>query len=293
MNLHDFSLWTALITPFNEEGQIDFKSLQHLLKRQEKAHNGVVLLGSTGEALALGMEEQKSMVEFACGLQLKIPLLVGVGGFQLPQVLQWLDFCETQNIQGYLMPTPLYAKPGPVGQKKWFEALLNRVKKPCMLYNIPSRTGKELLLEALTPLAAHPQLWSLKEASGSVEQFGHYHQQLPQVQMLSGDDSLTYEFVPVGCSGLVSVASNVWPVQIQQFVNRCLKQDLPKKEKDHLQRACDTLFMAPNPIPTKVLLHHKGEIATPYSRPPLTHEEITSLSPLLEIDQWMEQWKGQ
>ena len=290
MNLNDFALWTAIITPFEEDGRIDFASFKHLLKRQAEAHNGVVLLGSTGEALALTMQEQKSLVEFACKQKLPIPLLVGVGGFQLPQILHWLDFCETQNIHGYLMPTPLYAKPGRIGQRQWFEALFKRVQKPCMLYNIPGRTGQELLLEAISPLAQHPQFWSLKEASGLVTKFHQYHQQLPGIKMLSGDDSLTYQLVPAGCSGLVSVAANIWPTQISRFVRRCLKQDLPKTEKKHLEQACDCLFIAPNPIPTKVLLHHKGEIKTPCLRLPLTHEEVTSLSPLLEVDQWMEQW---
>ena len=283
-DLDSFPLWTAVVTPFDGNGRVDLTSFEHLLKRQESAGNGVVLLGSTGEALAMDFEEQCSVVEFACSLKLGIPLLVGVGGFQLPKVLQWLDFCEGQNIHGHLMPTPLYAKPGPQGQRQWFEALLGRVKRPCMLYNVPSRTGQVLLPEAIIPLIDHPNFWALKEASGSVETFGQYHLQLPGIAMLSGDDAMTYSFVSVGGQGLVSVAANIWPSQMRWFVDRCLAQDLPRDQRNSIEQACEALFIASNPIPTKVLLHHKKEIATPTLRPPLTHQELAGLDALLEAD---------
>ncbi|MCY4643391.1 MAG: 4-hydroxy-tetrahydrodipicolinate synthase [Bacteriovoracales bacterium] len=286
-DLNSTPLWTATVTPFYRDGRIDLNSLEGLLRRQEKARNGVVLLGSTGEALALDFEEQKSVVEKASSLNLSIPLLVGVPGFRLPAVLEWLDFCETQGVQGYLMPTPLYAKPGPVGQRQWFETLLGRVKKPCMLYNIPSRTGQELFIDALTPLKDHPNLWALKEASGSVDKCRLYHKALPKLALYSGDDSLTYDLVPAGCRGLVSVASNVWPSQMRAFVDRCLKQDMSEEERTPWHRACDVLFTVSNPIPTKALLHHKGPTETPVLRPPLSHEELPSLDGLLEADGFM------
>lgn len=286
--LSSYSLWTALVTPFDEKGKLHLANLKHLLQRQEKAENGIVLLGSTGEGLALAPEEQRTVVEFACSLSLKVPLLVGVGGFQLPHVLKWLHFCrEQKNIQGYLMPTPLYAKPGPKGQYHWFKTLLDEAHKPCMIYNIPSRAGQSLSMEAALSLAEHPNFWSLKEASGSVDTFRNYHQNLPGITMYSGDDSMTYDFVPAGCQGLVSVASNIWPHKMHSFVTRCLRQDIPTQKKTLINQACESLFLASNPIPAKVLLHHKKEIDTPTARPPLTHEEMTSLAPLLKADHTM------
>ena len=287
--LNSYSLWTAIITPFDKNKNLNLANLEHLLRRQEKAKNGIVLLGSTGEGLAITPEEQREMVNFACSLSLKVPLLVGVGGFQLPNVLKWLHFCrEKKNIQGYLMPTPLYSKPGPKGQYHWFKTLLDEANRPCMLYNVPSRAGQALSLDAILPLAQHANFWSIKEASGSVKTFRHYHENLPHITMYSGDDSMTYDFVPAGCRGLVSVASNIWPTKIHCFVTKCLQQDIPNEKKDLIHKACESLFITSNPIPTKVLLHHKGIITTPTLRPPLTHEEIISLSPLLEANNIME-----
>ena len=291
MSLDSYALWTATVTPFHQDGSLDLDSLKLLLKRQEAVGNGVVLLGSTGEALALSLEEQKSVIQFATGLKLTIPLLAGVGGFQLEQVIRWLEFCATQDIQGYLMPTPLYAKPGPVGQREWFSALLEQARRPCMLYNVPARTGQELLLEAIQPLASHPQFWALKEASGSVEKFHRYHQNLPPIKMFSGDDAMTYDCVGVGCSGLVSVASNIWPQSLKRYVAGSLQQSWPLAQRESFHHACESLFMASNPIPTKALLHHQGVIATPRLRPPLTHRELDSLEPLLEADRVMQEWQ--
>ncbi len=99
-NVTKYSLWTAVVTPMFPEGSIDFDSLKNLLEFQEKANNGVVLLGSTGEGLSLGLDEKKRVLEFAISLELKIPLMVGVPGFDLTQTLDWIDYCETSSLCG-------------------------------------------------------------------------------------------------------------------------------------------------------------------------------------------------
>ncbi len=125
-----------------------------MLKRQEEAGNGIVVLGSTGEGLALSLKEKKEIVNYTLKQSLQTPIMVGVGGFNLSETLNWLSWCEEQkNISSYLMPTPLYAKPGIKGQIAWFEALMNKVSKPCMLYNVPSRTGIKFNFEAASALS--------------------------------------------------------------------------------------------------------------------------------------------
>ncbi|MFZ9035880.1 MAG: dihydrodipicolinate synthase family protein, partial [Francisellaceae bacterium] len=169
MKPHHHSLYTAIITPMRDDGNIDFISFKNLLEIQQKADCGVVILGSTGESLAIDDKEKRQIVHFVMALNLSIPVIVGVGGYQLQQQLDWIDFCNSYHISGYLLVTPLYAKPGTKGQSQWFEALLDASDKPCMLYNVPSRTGIHLSDETLSALKHHPRLWALKEASGDID----------------------------------------------------------------------------------------------------------------------------
>ncbi|MBP9674928.1 MAG: 4-hydroxy-tetrahydrodipicolinate synthase [Bacteriovoracaceae bacterium] len=282
-------LWTALVTPFNTNNEIDFSSLEVLLQRQEKAKNGVVLIGSTGEGLALTTQEKKKIVSFATSLNLNIPLMVGVGGFQLEEQLHWLEFCETQKIHAYLLLTPLYAKPGIEGQFHWFKSLMDHVKKPCMLYNVPSRSAIKLHHETLQKLSHHPNLWAVKEASGSLEEFAKYRLDAPHIEIFSGDDGLTPFFASLGAKGLVSVASNAWPLATHRFVECSLKG-----EHQGLfplwNEVSSALFASSNPVPVKHLLHEQKLIPTDLLRAPLSSKDLVSRNDLMNVDKKVRSW---
>ncbi len=290
MNLNDTYLWTAIITPMLENGDVDYKSFETLLKRQESAGNGVVVLGSTGEGLALSDAEKKEIVKFSDGLNLSTPLMVGVGGFNLAETLEWLKYCEGfKNISSYLMPTPLYAKPGVQGQIQWFEALMNAVNKPCMLYNVPSRTGVKFHFEAAKELKSHQNFWALKEASGSLSEFQTYTELLPNVAIYSGEDAMVPQMSYFNVKGLVSVMANVWPVETNLYVKKAIAGNI-KGLYPTWQHAADSLFIVSNPIPAKILLHQKGVISSPVLRAPLTHIELVDPRPLLNADKSVSEW---
>ena len=276
------TLWTAIITPMLADGAIDFATFTELLREQKSAGNGVVLLGSTGEGSNLSVAERQAVVEHACSLNLSIPLMVGVGGLDLPSQLEWLAFCETQPVSSYLLVTPIYAKPGANGQRRWFEALLNAVTKPCMLYNIPSRAGVPLAEGAIAGLLGHANLWAVKESGGNAARFAELKAAYPKIAWYSGDDVLFAEHAALGASGLVSVASNVWPQQVASWVQRGLAGEAIG---DALRLAAETLFLAPSPIPTKAILHYQGRIASNELRLPLCAEDLASLAPILAKDQ--------
>ena len=139
--MEKFPLWTAMVTPMNTDGSIDFNSLENLLRKQEKAGNGVLVLGSTGEGLNLNEEEKREVVTFTKELDLDIPMMVGVGGFDLPAQADFIHFCNEVEPDALLLVTPLYAKPGAEGQFEWFSELMGETEIPCTLYNVPSRTG--------------------------------------------------------------------------------------------------------------------------------------------------------
>ncbi|MCO5143418.1 MAG: 4-hydroxy-tetrahydrodipicolinate synthase [Oligoflexia bacterium] len=283
-------LYTAIVTPFDLSGEVSYSELEALIRLQEKAGNGIVILGSTGEGLALEEEEKRKIIHFVSTLKLNTPVLVGVSGFQLNQTIDFLHFAEKENIDGYLMPVPLYAKPGPEGQTHWFTTLMDQVKKPVMIYNVPSRTGVKLHLECLSKIAKHQNAWAVKEASGSLEEFTAYRKVAENLDFYSGDDGLTPEFTRAGAVGLVSVASNVWPKAASTFVKQCLEQSLSNESSQIWKKAADSLFLASNPVPAKTLLSLKGVIQNSFVRPPLSENDLKQANVLKEQDSIIENW---
>lgn len=287
--MKDKTLWTALITPMDEGGKIDYESMQTLIQRQEDAGNGILLIGSTGEGLALSDDEKRDVVEFAASLKPEVPLMVGVGGMNIDIQESWIQHCNSLSVDAYLLVTPLYAKPGPKGQTEWFQRLLDASDKPCMIYNIPSRTGIELPPSVVESLRNHNNFWSVKEASGQLSAYQKLRQTAPEIPLFSGDDALVAFFKPAGCAGLVSVAANVWPEETALYVEKCLAGET-KSLFPLWNRAVEALFSASNPIPVKLLLHEKGIIASPELRLPLIKDELNDLSVLIAIDKEIETW---
>src|SRR5690625_2718642 len=163
MNIEQTKLWTALITPMHDDGEINIEELASLIHRQDEAGNGVLILGSTGEGLALSLEEKKEVLETASSLNLNVPLMAGVGGFNLRSQIEWIEYCHAFEIDFFLLVTPLYSKPAVKGQTVWFRELLNVAERPCMIYNVPSRTGVKLDPKTIEELSDHPNLAGLKE----------------------------------------------------------------------------------------------------------------------------------
>jgi 4-hydroxy-tetrahydrodipicolinate synthase len=284
-------LWTAVVTPLLRNGQLSLPDLERLLRRQEAAGNGIIVLGSTGEGLNLSEEERRRVVAFACSLNLNVPVMCGVGGHDLPSTLAWIRFLETLPLHGYLMVTPIYSKPGEHGQFAWFSALLDTATRPCMLYNVPSRTGCLLNKNAVRRLAEHPRFWAIKEASGSVEHFADYVDAVsPHVDVYSGDDPLMLEFAPLGAKGLVSVASNAWPAASRAYTELALTGQLSTSDDVLWKEASASLFLAANPIPVKSLLAAEGYISTPTVKIPLHADDMPASNPLAELSARVNAW---
>ena len=253
--INNYPLWTAIVTPMNDDSSVDYQSFEKILRQQEQASVAVVILGSTGEALNLTKEESKKVLEFGLSLNLKVPVMTGIGGFGQNDILEYVNYLNSlQGLDAYLVVTPLYAKPGEFGQTQWFGTILDHANKPCMLYNVPGRTGVKMNFNVIKKLAEHKNFWAIKEASGSVSDFKQYAQAAPKARMCSGDDGMVPDFYPHNCVGLVSVASNAWPQETLSFVTKTLKGELSKEEALLWGKCCDTLFIASNPVPVKNLM---------------------------------------
>ncbi len=267
-----YLVWTAIVTPMLANGSIDYESFGALLKKQEAAGNALTILGSTGEALTIDESEKREILDFVLGLNLKVPIMVGIGGINLKLQKKWVEYLNTLVVDCYLMVVPLYSKPGVHGQYGWFRELLDISDKPCMLYNVPGRTAKELELEAAQMLADHPRFWAVKEASGSEESFSKYAKGLPNVRMMSGDDPMLPAFAKLGAKGVVSVAANVWPEATHEFARQCTNGTF--MDNDIWQKSTKALFCASNPIPAKALLYDLGRIKSPELRLPLSSKDM-------------------
>ncbi|WP_412469540.1 MULTISPECIES: 4-hydroxy-tetrahydrodipicolinate synthase [unclassified Halobacteriovorax] len=293
---HDYinstPLWTAVITPLNADLTIDLDSLESILREQEKAGNGILILGSTGEALNLNLEERKNILNFVIDLGLKVPLMCGVGGINLTETCEWVSYLDGLAIDAYLMVTPLYAKPGAEGQYEWFKALMDVSNKPVMLYNVPSRAGIELSFEAVKRLNKHKQFWAIKEASGSPEKFAKYVEAAGELgRVYSGDDGMLPEFTPLGAKGLVSVASNPWPAQTHAYTVACLGGELSEEETKMWVESSNAMFVASNPVPAKWLMKENGQIKDASLRPPLSIKDMKLEANVLNANKKINEWR--
>lgn len=288
MNLNDYPLWTAVITPLEEDGTVDYVSLGKVLDQQVEANNGILILGSTGEALNLDLCERQKILDFLKEKKPSTPIMCGVGGSNLDEQLDWIKHLEELPIDAYLLVVPLYSKPGEVGQYEWFKDLMDASSRPCMLYNVPSRTGMPLSFNAVKKLNTHKNFWAIKEASGSSAEFKKYVEAAGAGRVYSGDDGLLPAFVPHGCKGLVSVAANAWPKETRRYTELALTEELSDVEL--WEESSNSLFVASNPIPVKWLMAQNKDIASDKLRAPLTHKDMAQKEQVLEAHQKIKNW---
>lgn len=289
MKIDGYKLWTALVTPLTPGLQVDYPALKNLVREQVEAKNGILILGSTGEALNLSLEDKKAIVEYVCELNPVSPVMVGVGGHDISAQKSWIQWLEKRaNIQAYLMVTPIYSKPNDEGQYRWFKELMDLSSRPVMLYNVPGRAAKDLSLAAVRKLKDHKNFWAIKEASGSVKHFLDYLCASGNGKVFCGDDALMNDFARAGSYGLVSVASNVWPKETNLYVEQCLENDL--EEKELWSSASNSLFCVSNPIPAKALLAAEGRINSNAMMPPLCADDMRNLGAVTDWSKKINKW---
>lgn len=256
-------LGTALITPFNDNGSIDYSALAHLIEHQVAGGvDYLVILGTTSEAPTLSIEEQEQVIAFVVKqVAGRVPLVLGVGGNDTAALvarIQTLTPILQQHFAAILSVTPYYNRPPQEGLFQHFCAIAQASPIPVLLYNVPKRTGVNLLPETTRRIYdANPQkIMGIKEACNSVEQFtetvkianGNF-------AVISGDDDLAYEMMRAGGDGLISVASNAWPAAMRQLIHE--QSALIQQQYAHL---IHLLFVEGNPGGIKTVLSEMGLI---------------------------------
>ena len=275
-------LGTALITPFKADGSVDYEALARLLDTQlTGAVDYIVVLGTTGEAATMTADEKREVRQFIVKyVNKRLPLVLGVGGNNTAQVISDLNAMKDELILDFtaiLSVCPYYNKPNQEGLYQHFCAIAEASPVPVILYNVPGRTGVNLLPETVMRIweARPKKIKGIKEASGNLEQIKHLINlinaegtkrsegalNLPLV--ISGDDGIACEVMEAGGAGLISVASNAFPVDFHAIVHK-KDQALQSKYAEMIR----LLFAEGNPVGIKAVLTQKGIIQN-YLRLPL------------------------
>jgi 4-hydroxy-tetrahydrodipicolinate synthase len=256
-------LGTALITPFTTDGKIDYESLGHLIEHQVAGGTDyLVILGTTSEVPTLTHKEQDEIIAYVVKqVAGRMPLVLGIGGNNTAAVVERIEELKEQlvaHFAGILSVTPYYNRPQQEGLYLHFSAVAEASPVPVILYNVPKRTGVNLLPETTRRIYdAHPgKIMGIKEACNSVEQFTETVEIAKgDFAVISGDDDLAYEMMKAGGDGLISVASNAWPKEMKKIV-----QDKDAMMQSKMGHRIHLLFVEGNPSGIKTVLSEMGMI---------------------------------
>jgi 4-hydroxy-tetrahydrodipicolinate synthase len=274
---------TALVTPF-KDGEIDEAALTSLIEAQiQGGISGIVPVGTTGESPTLSHEEHHRVIEIAVKVAAKRVLVIaGTGSNATSEAVKLTIEAEKLGADAALLVAPYYNKPSPEGLYRHFKKVADSVSIPIVLYSIPGRCGIEIPVPVIVRLVNDCRnVVAIKEAGGKVERVHQLRAALPEsFQILSGDDSLTLPFMAAGAVGVISVASNIIPSELEILVQSYLKGELGKSEEIHNRYAplFRDLFIEPNPVPVKTALAAKGicqdDVRLPLCEMTLENKEI-------------------
>ena len=263
---------TALVTPFNQDGSVDFDALARLLEFQiEGGTDAILTLGTTGESSTMTDEEDDAVcafvVEHVAG---RVPVIAGSGSNSTATMLAKSRSYERLGADGLLIITPYYNKANEEGIYRHLATVADAVGIPCILYNIPGRTGCSISVRNVERLAAHENVMAIKEASGSISYAADIAHCLgPDFKMFSGNDDMVVPLMSLGASGVISVWSNVQPALVHEMVAAWLDGDAKRAREIQIAGLplVRALFSEVNPIPVKEALAQMGMIEANYRLP--------------------------
>jgi 4-hydroxy-tetrahydrodipicolinate synthase len=269
---------TALITPFTS-GNVDYKAFATLVDRQVEAGiDFLVPLGTTGETPCLEDDERIKVLETAKEHSNGLPILVGGGTNSLAHTVRSMKMLDPHGVDGFLIVVPYYNKPTQEGQYQYFKAVAESTDKPIVLYNVPGRTGANMTAETALRLAEIPNIVAIKEASGNRPQIEEILRNAPKdFAVLSGNDDDTIWMMEQGGAGIISVASNVAPAQMAEFVGAMKAGDWEKAHQmnETLTPLFANCFVESNPIPAKAALAAMGLINNELRLPLVPSQQST------------------
>lgn len=252
----------AIVTPFNENG-INFEELKRLIDFNiDNGTDAIVIAGTTGESSTMSDEEHKEAIRFTVEyVNKRIPVIAGTGSNDTAYAVELSKYAESVGVDGILVVTPYYNKATQSGLIKHFTYIADRVNVPMILYNVPSRTGVNILPETYVELSKHPRIVAAKEASGDLSQVAKIKALCGEnLDIYSGNDDQIVPILSLGGKGVISVLSNVMPKEAHEICSLYFEgkvEESAKMQTDYLE-LINNLFIEVNPIPVKTALGLMG-----------------------------------
>jgi len=255
-------LFTALITPFKDNGELDEEGFRKNIDFQiENSVDGIVPVGTTGESATLSEEEHKKVVEIAIEqANSKVPVIAGTGSNNTEEAIKYTQHAKDAGADAALMISPYYNKPTQEGVYQHYRKIAEAVDIPIILYTVPSRTMVNIEPETSKRLSAIGNIVGIKDASGNLNQVSKEILNCEKFSVISGDDSLNLPIISLGGKGAISVASNVAPRIMSEFIHAALDGNLQRARELHYQLypLFKILFIETNPAPAKAALDMMG-----------------------------------
>lgn len=252
----------ALITPFEEDGQVDFRGLKKLLTHTAKGVDYYVVMGTTGESATSTKEEKKKVLTFIVeNNPKKLPIVYGIGGNNTQEVIETIDATDLRGVDAILSVSPYYNKPSQEGIYRHFISIADKSPIPILLYNVPGRTASNLTSETTLRLAKHSKIIGIKEASGNLEQCMRIAKEKPKdFLLISGDDMLTVPLYSIGGVGVISVLANAFPTVFKKMKEFSFAGNYPKAaaEQFKLLEINGPMYEEGNPVGIKHILSLMG-----------------------------------
>ncbi|OPY10715.1 MAG: 4-hydroxy-tetrahydrodipicolinate synthase [Syntrophus sp. PtaU1.Bin005] len=255
----------AIVTPF-KNGEVDEQALRELIEFQiESGTDGIVPCGTTGESATLSHAEHDRVIEITIdAVKKRVPVIAGTGSNSTAEAMRLTRHAHEAGADGALVVAPYYNRPSQEGLYQHYKTLAESVPMPIVPYNIPSRTGVNILPETVARLAKIDNIVGVKEASGSLKQMNEVIQLCDSTfSVLSGDDFFTLPLLTLGGKGVISVISNVAPADMAGLVDAFEAGDLKKARElhDRMVSLIDALFLETNPVPVKAALAMMGKMS--------------------------------
>ncbi len=254
----------AVVTPFTDDNQVNYDKLGELLDwHVAEGTDAIIIVGTTGEAPTLDDEEHKVVIKFAVDkIAGRIPVIAGTGSNSTAHAIMMSQYAESVGTDGLLLVTPYYNKSTQHGLVKHFEAIADSVKIPCILYNVPGRTGVNINADTIGILAKHPNIAGVKEASGNISLVTEIARIMPEgFGLWSGNDDMIVPLLSVGGHGVISVVANIMPKETHNMVMNYLEGNVKEAAKLQLDMKplIDALFCETNPVPVKEAMNMMGK----------------------------------
>jgi 4-hydroxy-tetrahydrodipicolinate synthase len=252
----------ALVTPFTDSGEVDFKGLKKLLQHTGKGVDYYVVMGTTGESSTVTKEEKKEILDFVRQNNTKkLPIVYGVGGNNTQQVLDAIRESDLTDVTAILSVSPYYNKPSQEGIFRHYTAIADASPVPVILYNVPGRTSSNISAATTLRLATHKNILGVKEASGNMEQCMLIARDMPKdFLLISGDDMYTVPLYALGGRGVISVLANAYPTIFRKIKDHAQGGDFVKASREafKLLDIHSLMYAEGNPVGLKVLLSKMG-----------------------------------